>query len=516
MKSKCLKILSLLIIVLLPVFLFTACGNTDSSKSSERLSFELSSDMQTYSVTGIGDCVDKNIIFPATHNKLPVVKIKENAFKNNTGIESISIPDSISIIGKGAFTNCKNLKTISLEGIKKYNECFDGCAAIESVKIQSLEDWYSSEFSSEKGNPISNGATLFEKDNEIIQLSTNSSKIGSYAFYNYKLTELKFLADSVTIGDAAFSNNTSLTSIEFLGNSITIGNASFSGDTSLKNVFFNGKITADSCFADCVNIEKVNITDIKSWMQSTFLYQTSNPVYYSKKLYCNGNEVKEINVDTNSLSGNLFINCESIETVNFLTNINSIGSDAFLGCSSISRININQLDNWLNVNLGNLYANPACYTSNIYVDNIIITELTIPDGKLRLSNYQFFNWKSLEKVYVPNSVIEIGIGALGGCNAITEITLPFVGEFASNYSYWSYDTMVKCQRLGFVFGDITCVDCYHQTGYSPSYYVSWSYYIPTSLKTVYLPSENTTDEYLYRYFENDTSDKENYVKYIKK
>jgi hypothetical protein len=42
-----------------------------------------------------------------------VKKIAEGAFENNTALESIDLPDSIEVIGKRAFANCSNLKSMT-------------------------------------------------------------------------------------------------------------------------------------------------------------------------------------------------------------------------------------------------------------------------------------------------------------------------------------------------------------------------------------------------------------------
>ena len=49
-------------------------------KPSEGLEYELSSNGQYYSVTGIGTCADTDIFIPLEHNNKPVAQIGESAF----------------------------------------------------------------------------------------------------------------------------------------------------------------------------------------------------------------------------------------------------------------------------------------------------------------------------------------------------------------------------------------------------------------------------------------------------
>ena len=485
-------ILSFLLII--PIsFILVACDNNSSpEKTSEGFAFELSLDMNSYTISGIGDCTDKDIVFPSSYNGLPIIAIKKEAFKNNTGIQAITIPDTIKSVGENAFSNCSNLKIINVKGSKTYYDSFDNCRYIEKVKIDNIDNWCSSIFSSPKANPLSYGAKLFENDSEITALSTNSN-IGNYAFYNYKmLNELNLTSGCAKIGISAFENN-----------------------DALKNIYLKGKIIADyNAFYNCINVEKVICNNLTLWTQSTFQNQTSNPIYYSENLYSGNNEVKEISIETSSLSKYLFINCKSIEDINIVGNIYNIGRDAFYGCSSIKNIKINKLSSWLNVQLENLYSNPTYGVNNVYINDTLITELIIPEGISKINAYQFFGWKNIEKICIPQTVQEIGIGAFGGFNQLQEITIPFIGKLASE-EYYPADK-AKYFHFGYMFGDIEYEKSYHQSGYNVWYYVEYNFYIPLSLETIYITQGNSIDDYISNNFSSIDSDKENYMKYVKK
>jgi uncharacterized protein involved in tellurium resistance len=50
-----------------------------------------------------------SVIVPETVNGLTVVEIGESAFEGNTSLQSIDLPDSITVIRKAAFKGCTNL-----------------------------------------------------------------------------------------------------------------------------------------------------------------------------------------------------------------------------------------------------------------------------------------------------------------------------------------------------------------------------------------------------------------------
>ena len=107
-------------ITLLPAHGHTLVNNSCvdcGEKASEGLKFTLHTDEDdnAYAViTGIGTCVERELIIPSVIGGLPVREIAENAFKGNLNIYSVSIPEGVKKIGDGAFRDCENLYTILL------------------------------------------------------------------------------------------------------------------------------------------------------------------------------------------------------------------------------------------------------------------------------------------------------------------------------------------------------------------------------------------------------------------
>jgi hypothetical protein len=101
---------------------------------SEGLEYTLSEDESYYIVTGIGSCIDAEIIIPYLYEGKPVKEIAPYAFADLLeqaaavfrfraasvpsftvdDILSVSIPDSVTLIGEGAFSGCDGLTEIRL------------------------------------------------------------------------------------------------------------------------------------------------------------------------------------------------------------------------------------------------------------------------------------------------------------------------------------------------------------------------------------------------------------------
>ena len=95
------------------------------------LEMSLNDITNTYTVIGIGDVTDDEIAIPSEYEGLPVTSIASGAFKDCKFVR-ISIPSSVTSIGKNAFEGCTNLTGITLhEGITFIGAgAFDGCDGI--------------------------------------------------------------------------------------------------------------------------------------------------------------------------------------------------------------------------------------------------------------------------------------------------------------------------------------------------------------------------------------------------
>ena len=135
------------------------------ANASKGLFFYLNEDKKSYSLISIGDCTDTDIVVPSCYNGLPVTKIENSAFFEQSHITSIVIPKGVYTVGSGAFRGCTSLVSVTLPStvttIKEYafygcenlseinlpkgiasieNSTFFGCVSLENIELpQSLE-----------------------------------------------------------------------------------------------------------------------------------------------------------------------------------------------------------------------------------------------------------------------------------------------------------------------------------------------------------------------------------------
>ena len=115
-------------------------------------------EVTSYSIKGIGSVTNTDLVFPENYNGKPVTLISSDAFKDNTTITSIVIPDGYTSIGM---------------------EAFRGCTALESAVI---------------GNGITGIGTNVFLDAELkrVKFGNSITRITSYAFNGCPLELLDF------------------------------------------------------------------------------------------------------------------------------------------------------------------------------------------------------------------------------------------------------------------------------------------------------------------------------------
>ena len=156
-------------------------------------------------------------------------------------IRSVTIPQSVTSIGKRAFDGCSALTTLSLgEKIKTIgNYAFENCTSLTGVTIpQSV------------------------------------TSIGYYAFEGCtNLNPLTIKGPITSMGNYAFAGSTYLTSLTLYDDIQTIGNFAFLGSTSLKTVTLPKNLTSigEYAFARCSELESITIPEnVKTINPKTF------------------------------------------------------------------------------------------------------------------------------------------------------------------------------------------------------------------------------------------------------
>ena len=238
----------------------------------------------------------------------PVTGLGENSFStghfdsplydiHHTKIQSVTIPESVTSIGEGAFAGSKNLDSLTIN---------DAATSI--------------------------GAWAFDECYKLttLKLGKNITTIGDHAFYDCRKLENVTIPDSVTsIGDSAFAE-CSFTTLSLGENIKTIGNYAFSHCIELESVTIPQSVTSigRDAFRFCNNLRSLTINGaIESMGRSAFAG-------------C-------IRLGTLSLGENIktighfaFADCSSLTNVTIPQSVTSIGNYAFRYCTLLKNVTI--------------------------------------------------------------------------------------------------------------------------------------------------------------------------------
>ena len=177
--------------------------------------------------------------------------IGAEAFEFCTDLTAVSIPDTVTSIGVGAFIFCA-LESISIPDsvVSVGNGAFGRCDFLTSVTI---------------GNAVTAiGRNTFMRCRNLSSVTIGNAvtSIGVSAFYGcYKLTAISIPNAVESIGLSAFAFCTELNSVTIGAAVTSIGLSAFAFCTELNSVTIGAAVTSigDHSFQDCSNLTEVTL-----------------------------------------------------------------------------------------------------------------------------------------------------------------------------------------------------------------------------------------------------------------
>ena len=317
----------------------------------------------------------------------------------NTG--SLTIPDSVTVIGEGAFANLDGLRTIIIPSTVKRIEqnAFRSNTTLETVIIQ--------ERNGEGVEYIGDNAFYGCSNLQSINLPDTITSIAYQCFrYCRKLDNIKLPNNITTLNALTFDGCNNLKKLELPESLKTLGESSLS-DTSLVVLKFPSNL--NSIGSGALRISTLQEIDTSE----NNYFDFRNGVLYSKdlkKLVLALSNVTNINMENTveTIQGYAFSTCSRLSNINITENVKSIGIEAF------SNSNLKGIT----VNVNNKYF-MADDSNNLYnIDGTIL--------------YRLFDTGN---VTIRDGVKNIERGALLNNGTITGITLPesYVGDTTTSW-----------------------------------------------------------------------------------
>ena len=320
-------------------------------------------------------------------------------------IQSVTIPESVTSIGKSAFEDCSKLDSLIINGVATSMigaYAFASCTSLTSLSlVGSFQTIGDSAF-------VNCGMTSLTIDATI-------TSIEKYAFSSRFLTSLSLTGNVQEIGDYAFANCTSLTSLSLTGNVQKIGDYAFDSCSSLNTVTLPKSLTSigSHAFDSCTSLNPIEIPGTVTEIGDCAFYN------------CDGLISATIEEGVQSTGADMFYGCDNLATVKLPESLTTIADGSFAFCSNLNHVKI-----------------PASVTyigNSAFSNCTSLSEITLRDGVKTIGASAFLSCRGLTSITLPDSVTDIGKDAFWYCSNLESITIPEnVTAIKPDTFYWCF------------------------------------------------------------------------------
>lgn len=359
-----------------------------------------------------------------------ITTIGDKAFTDVKNLESISIPDSVTKIGYMALRNTNLGSVVIPDTVTSIGDsAFSNCTNLSSVTLSS--------------NLTSIGAGAFAGCGKIdrITLPESLTSIGNEAFYRCGMQEITIPESITEIGDRAFAECNNLTKVIIPDSVANMG----------------GEV-----FSFCANLDTITLSkNLTSIGERAF--------YYCKKL-----SSILIPDGVTQIGDSAFYHCDNLTSITIPASVTSIGDESFRECGNVTDVYYQGTqEQWeaLKANWG-MY-NEGLWNANIHYNYVVeeepedisgtcgenltwslvdgllaiggegemitapgmgntpwydyrddITRIVIQEGVTSIGYAAFWGLSNLFSVEIPGSVAVIGRDAFGQCTTLGSVKIP--------------------------------------------------------------------------------------------
>lgn len=239
--------------------------------------------------------------------------IPYRAFRNCTGLTSVTIPDRVTSIGSAAFSGCTGLTSVTIgSGVTSIGRgAFFGCTGLTSITIPDS-------VTSIGGSAFSGCSSL---ENITIPFVGAKAGVTSSDTYQYPFGYI-FGEDSYTGGVA--------TKQYYYGDSTySLTSTTYYIPSSLKSVTVTGGNILYGAFYNCTGLTILTL--------GNSVTNIGNGAFYG----CSGLTSVTIGNGVTSIGSGAFRDCTGLTSVTIGGSVTSIGNNAFYGCSGLTSITFN-------------------------------------------------------------------------------------------------------------------------------------------------------------------------------
>ncbi|MCC8013984.1 MAG: leucine-rich repeat domain-containing protein [Eubacterium sp.] len=434
-----------------------------------------------------------------------ITVIGDDTFYNNTNLESVDFPSTITEIGSCAFEQCESLTSadLSVTQVTSIGYCafhstgitsltlpstvtsidesaFEYCPSLTAVDLSDTQITY-------LGQYVFNSCEAL-KD---VTLPTALTEIGSGAFaYCTGLESITIPENVVEIWDYVFEECTSLTSID-LGNVEIIDEYAFINCTALESIIIPATVTEmGSAFRGCASLVNITVADGNQYIyidnSGALMYK--NPTYgYETVIFYPSNITAStytiganvIGVASGAFSVNTYLEAFEVDSDNEeLIAIDGVLLEEYVDYDGpedydgpfrdILAYPAGKKDTSYDIPEGVMKIDAYMFMNNTYLENVTVSSILLnsiesgafsgcinlksielPEGLVYIKDEAFYGCTSLEKVTIPFGVLQIYEDAFGSCTSLTDVVFEEEIIDDSDSRIWQFSI------FGYAFADCT-------------------------------------------------------------
>ena len=358
-----------------------------------------------------------NVTIPASvyynNYTYPVTSLGTSAFEGCTNLQSVTLPNSITVINTDAFYGCVKLGSVNLP---------EGLTAIN------LRAFYNCNLSS-------------------VTIPSTVTSIGNSAFYGNPLTEVTWCPVNCSVGTGESS-------------------PFFNTSSKITKFIFGDQVETVPAYI-CYKMNQLDTIVLPPSVKSLGTYA----FYYCTKLMSINLPKTQKTLPVSFLEG-----CTALESIELPATLTTINTDAFYGCTSLKHVKLHEGLTTINqrafhsckldtiiipstvTSIGNAVfcGNPTksvtwlpatCSvgtgeSSPFYNTSSQITSFVIGDSVKSIPGYLCYKMTKLESIALPEKLTAIGQYAFNGCPLLKDPTIPATVTSIGTYAF-AFCTSIK-------------------------------------------------------------------------
>lgn len=400
----------------------------------------------------VGEAAFQNCTSLKNLTLMNAVQIGGSAFENNTALEQVALPDTLTSIGQSAFSGCTKLKEavipdrVSFVGAYAFQNCTQMERAVLGSGISEWgQDW--GDNSAFAGCTKLNDLTIREgaaslpfgafsgcSALEQVEIPGSVVSIAEEAFSDCQRLETVTLSEGIqSIGNAAFKNCTQLHTADLPATLTSLGNEAFRY-TQLRHVNIPDKVSSIGCyaFADCPALKNVSLgAGVEEWVED----------WGTNGAFMNDTRLESLTIEDGVLSigSSAFENCTSLRHADMPITVTIVGERAFAGCTSLIQVSMQrgEIEGEAFADCTALYQlyleRITRIGSGAFRNNTALYEVILPDTLTSIENSAFQGCSSISEMILPDSLTYLGAYAFADCTGLLWV------QIGNNITEWGSD-----------------------------------------------------------------------------